>query len=80
MHILSQQSRGLYPSRLTLADQDGSIHSNRRLVIWDETGVDGGDGGNEGRTCKTVGSCHQHLMEPQIHWGEGDLIPVVTAT
>ena len=41
--------------RYTLANQDCSVHADRRLLVWDETGVDGGDSGDESCTCKTTG-------------------------
>jgi hypothetical protein len=71
--------KGLGPPRRTLANQDGSIHPNRRLFVWDETGVYGSSGGDECRASETMGIC-QHHMTSWILLERKNLIPVVTAT
>ena len=68
------------PPRRTLANQDCGIYANRCPLIRDETGVNGGSGGDKGCTAKTMGMYRQHYKAPQIRGERVDLIPVVTAT
>ena len=44
----------------TLANQDGSIHPNRRLLVWDKISVNGSSGGDERRASKTMGMSAPH--------------------
>ena len=50
------------PPERTLANQDSGVHTNRRLLIRDEIGVNGGGGGDEGCTSKTMGMSHQRYI------------------
>lgn len=43
------------PLTHTLADQEGGIHPDYRLLVWDKIGVDRSGSGDEGRTSKTMG-------------------------
>lgn len=68
----------LNPLEHTLADQEGSIHSDYRLLVWDKTGVNRSSSGDEGRTSKTMGTCR--CVSPQRFSKRTNLIPAVTAT
>ena len=66
------------PLTRTLADQEGGIHPDYRLLVWDKIGVDRSGSGDEGRTSKTMGACR--CVSPRRFSKRTNLIPAVTAT
>lgn len=70
----------------TLTNQDGSIHPNRRLLVWDETGVNGSSGGDERCASKAMGMSAPHDTpdifgkEKPNSGGHGDLTEEIEPT